>query len=195
MAMKHAVLGLLVQRSGTAAELAHRFRHRVGEAWALSPSHIYKALDQLQSERLVALRPTKGERRRYVATDAGRREFERWLRGPVRLQPLREELYLRISFCPPRHLDSLLDVISVQERVTYEALEELSAKRALEDALRPPIDWGRAATQLIVAGQIARFETDLAWLRDTRKTVQWLRTQPLVVRGRSVSIDDEQATG
>jgi DNA-binding PadR family transcriptional regulator len=176
--MKHAVLGLLVQRPGYPYELAQRFRREVGAAWSLDTSHIYHLLEQLESEGLVVNRTGGRQRNHYLTTRDGRREFERWLvGGPVRVQPLREEMYLRIAVCPPRHFDGLIEVISVQEAATYEVLERLSAERALEAALRPPIDWKRAATQLIVAGQIARIEADLAWLRDTRSTLEWLRHQ------------------
>lgn len=176
--MKHAVLGLLAQRPGYPYELAQRFRRDVGTAWSLDTSHIYHLLEQLESDGLVESRVGGRQRNHYFTTSDGRREFERWLvGGPVRVQPLREEMYLRLAVCPPRHFDALIDVISLQEEATYEVLQQLSAERALEEALKPPIDWKQAAWQLIVAGQIARVEADLAWLRGLRRTLEWLRHQ------------------
>jgi DNA-binding PadR family transcriptional regulator len=176
--MKHAVLGLLVQRPGYRYELAQRFRREIGASWSLDTSHIYHSLQQLEADGLVVRRAGARDRSHYFPTTEGRAELERWLTsGPVRVQPLREEMYLRLAVCPPRHCEALIDLISVQEAATFEVLEEISAERGLEAALRPPIDWSHAAHQLIIAGQIARLEADLEWLRRARSTLEWLREQ------------------
>jgi hypothetical protein len=104
-------------------------------------------------------------------------------------------MYLRVAVCPPRHFDGLIERISLQEQATYETLERLSAERALEDALRPPIDWERAAAQLIVAGQIKRVEADLAWLRETRRTLEWLKHQDVTWYEPSRCLAEGQAAG
>jgi DNA-binding PadR family transcriptional regulator len=177
MSMKHAVLGLLVQRPGYAYELAQRFRREVGWAWELNTSHIYSLLEQLETEALVVARPRVRERKHYFPTADGRREFESWLTSEPGRVRIREETYLRIAVSTPRHYDTLIEVLSLQERATLELWERLSAECSLEEALEPPIDWRKTASQLIADGQIARAEADLAWLRRTRETLAWLKTQ------------------
>jgi DNA-binding PadR family transcriptional regulator len=176
--MKHAVLGLLVQRPGYPYEVAQRFRRDVGSAWELNTSHIYFLLNQLETEGLVVARPRARDRNHYFPTADGRREFENWLiNGPVRVQPIREDTYLRIAVCTPRYFDALIEVLALQERATYELWERLSADCSLEEALRPPIDWKKAASRMVAAGQIGRAEADLVWLQRMRSTLEWLKTQ------------------
>jgi DNA-binding PadR family transcriptional regulator len=178
--MKHAVLGLVVQRPSYAYELAQRFHGRVGPGWSLHSSHIYHSLEQLEAEGLVEARIRARDRKHYFPTPGGRREFERWLiGGPVEVKPVREEMYLRILVCPPHHIAGLIELFALQEKATYEELQRLSAERAAEQSLRAPIYWSRAAAHMIVEGQVARVEADLAWLRSTRRTLAWLKDQDL----------------
>jgi DNA-binding PadR family transcriptional regulator len=175
--MKHAVLGLLVQRPSYAYEVARRVRRGVGAAWDLDTSHVYSVLRHLQAKGLVVARPGERGRTHYFPTTKGRREFESWLTsGPVRVL-IREETYLRLAACTPRYLDALIELLEVQEQATFELWEQLSRHCSLEEALKPPIDWKQAASQMIADGQLARAEADLAWLRRTRETLQWLKTQ------------------
>lgn len=79
MAIKHAVLGLLLERRGYGYELMQRLEGRLGPAWKLNPSTVYAALDQLEDEGMIVgctrEREERGERPqpvRYVLAFKGR---------------------------------------------------------------------------------------------------------------------------
>ena len=53
MSLKHAVLGLVLERRGYGYDLVQRLTDRLGPAWQLTPSAVYFALDQLSDAGAV----------------------------------------------------------------------------------------------------------------------------------------------
>ena len=101
----HAVLALLAERPrhgwAIVGELAPE--GELGRVWTLSRPLAYRAMDMLESRRLVratGTEPGQGPRRRIFApTATGRREIEAWLGSPVRhLRDVRTELLLKLVF-------------------------------------------------------------------------------------------------
>lgn len=85
MALRHLILGLLVDRPDHAYSLKHRLSPGVPRDRLVNDGILYPLLAKLEAEELVkaAERPGRAGRRRrvYSVTPAGRREFRRWLRS------------------------------------------------------------------------------------------------------------------
>ncbi len=81
MALRYAILGLLLDRPGSGYDLARRFAEVVGAyAWDAKHSQIYPELQRLQSEGLVQV-ADRGPRGRttYRCTEQGLASLRAWL--------------------------------------------------------------------------------------------------------------------
>lgn len=85
MALRHVLLGLLVERPDHAYSLKHRLSPGVPRERLINDGVLYPLLAKLESEGLVRSAEEPGRagrpRRVYSPTAAGRREFRRWLRS------------------------------------------------------------------------------------------------------------------
>lgn len=112
MAMKEAVLGLVIERRGYGYDLVMRFNRRFSDAWNLNPGSIYTALDKLEAEGAIVghdsreaqdalgeaaagvggaplgrprtRRPVRRQPKViYESTSGGRSQFLTWLTTPI----------------------------------------------------------------------------------------------------------------
>jgi DNA-binding PadR family transcriptional regulator len=189
MSMKHAVLGLLVERPGYAYDLARRFEETVGPAFKVHYGAIYQALDALERDALVsgALRDTQAgadtdadpvdERRRragphmvYETTEAGVHAYEAWIRAPARVEPLRGELALKVALSQPGHGPTLLALINDYEVACLERLREHSS--AAEQAGGDGSATWRLSSSAIARERATRLlNAEIEWVRDLRRSV------------------------
>lgn len=113
-----AVLGLVIERPDTAAQLGRRLVERFRSA-RFTRSTGHNALGRLERAglvRAVAGIAPDGELR-YEATPRGVEHFRMWLEGCSTMAPaLREELQAKIAFCAPEDLPRLIDAILAEER-------------------------------------------------------------------------------
>jgi DNA-binding PadR family transcriptional regulator len=172
MSIKHAVLGLLVERRGYGYELMQRLEERLGPAWQLNPSSVYAALDYLEAKDLVASRAreepgsvSRGQRRVvYEATPAGRAAFEKWVRDPAsRLEPVRSEILLKLITARAEDVPALLQTIDHAESGARALCEEC---RSLAGHSRH--ESGAGARKLVVGAAILRLDAELRWLQVVR---------------------------
>src|ERR1700684_3518154 len=122
MSVKHAVVGLVIERPGYGYQLAQRLEQRFRSS-AFAPSGVYSALDQLSRDGHVRATGTLGAgpgrraapRMIYEATNGGVEHFEAWMLNSSAPQPLRDELHMKIALCRPPSLSRLIDTIWGQE--------------------------------------------------------------------------------
>jgi DNA-binding PadR family transcriptional regulator len=85
MALRHVILGLLVDQPDHAYSLKHRLSPGVPRERLVNDGILYPLLAKLETEELVKAAEQPGRagrpRRVYSVTPAGRREFRRWLRS------------------------------------------------------------------------------------------------------------------
>jgi DNA-binding PadR family transcriptional regulator len=190
MSVKHAVLGLLVQRRGYGYDLVQRFEEQVGPAWQLNAGAIYVALDKLEQEGLV--RPVSGEgpapvRRRtargaprviYEATPDGVERFEEWMTARSSMSPLREELHLKLALSQPRNLPRLIELTYEQEQACLERLEQHMGASSFEDLLTSAPQWSSIASVMVRDAEIVHLQATVEWLRRIREAMRWLQERP-----------------
>lgn len=85
MALRHVILGLLVERPDHAYALKHRLSPGVPRDQLINDGVLYPLLAKLEAEGLAAGAEQPGRagrpRRVYSITRAGRTEFQRWLKS------------------------------------------------------------------------------------------------------------------
>lgn len=126
--LQYALLGLLGRRSLTGYEILKRFTRSVVFFWHARQSQVYAALDRMEQLGLVASRVVvqrqRPNRRHYTMTPAGRAALRAWLERETAVQPIKDEMLLRVFFSDPlpahKVAASLLRHATAHERVRAE---------------------------------------------------------------------------
>lgn len=191
MSVKHAVLGLLVQRRGYGYDLVQRFEEQVGPAWQLNAGAIYVALDKLERDGLVRPVPgadgeTPGRRRTvrgaprvvYEPTETGVARFEEWMAGTSAMSPVREELHLKLALSRPGDLPRLIELTRIQEQACLARLEEHVSSRSFDELLGAARGWPAIASAMVRDAEIAHLQTTVEWLRRIREGMRAMQEEP-----------------
>jgi DNA-binding PadR family transcriptional regulator len=99
---KYALMGILSLGPMSGYDIKKTIEVSLGNFWSESYGQIYPILKSLVEEGLatstVETQTGKPNRHVYALTDAGRREFGRWLRRPSEYEVGRSELLLKLFF-------------------------------------------------------------------------------------------------
>jgi DNA-binding PadR family transcriptional regulator len=100
MALEHALLVALAERSGSGYELARRFDKSIGYFWHATHQQIYRVLRRMDAEGWVTGESVpqdgKPDKRVYAISAAGSAELTRWLAEPLEFAPLRNDLGVKL---------------------------------------------------------------------------------------------------
>jgi DNA-binding PadR family transcriptional regulator len=173
MAIKYAVLGLIVERRGYGYDLVHRLHTRLGPAWQLSSSAVYTALDTLEAEHLIEgsvrtvpkadePRPSRRSGRVvYQATTKGEAAFRAWLQQTDSArEPIRSELLLKIALADAHAAPALIEAV---EHEAWRVRQLQTTCSAAE---------GHGASRLVTAAVSARLDSELEWLGEVRAELE-----------------------
>lgn len=168
MSLRHALLGLLADRSASGYDLLKLFDTSLANVWPATQSQIYGELNKLADAGLitVAAEGPRG-RKQYAIAEAGRAELRRWLAETKPRRNVRSEVLLRVFF---------LGQLTREEARGY--LSDLAAAWATEEAalheLSRSIDWDD--DDLSVYGRIA-LEYGLRFNVMRREWAEWAAEQ------------------
>jgi DNA-binding PadR family transcriptional regulator len=167
MSVKHAVLGLVIERPGYGYELIQRLEQRI-EGWRPSETAVYPALRSLRAEGMIRAREATADgdvvsAHRgvvwYEATEIGRDEFRAWVRAPTDIAPQRDPFWLKVAFASPEDLPRLVELARELESACLERMAELSDQgSAVENLRREDVEWqeiGQAWLRRAEAAQLA----------------------------------------
>jgi DNA-binding PadR family transcriptional regulator len=173
------LLGLVIERTSYAYELAQRFERTYAGVLSLSSvSHAYTALGALRDRGLVEEVPGTGSERQpkphYRASALGVAEYRAWLVAQIDEERRRRRLSVIQLAMLTRHPEQVLSVIDEYEDV------------CLEEARETPIAGQRAqyAEPDLLARLVGEEErlsvgAKLAWVQYARKEIKArLRSQP-----------------
>ena len=205
MAMKDAVLGLIIERPGYGYELIRRFNERFGEAWDLNQSTIYAALDKLEDDgyivgsdraeaqqtataaagdgevRLGRPRTRRPKRRQriiwYHATPAADDSFLTWLTAPTaELEPVRSDVFLKVGLTSrPQLALPLIQVLDAQIELHANELARCLSQYHLDPGTRDRIEWVEAVPWFMLEATVLRYQATLTWLRRLRVAAEVYR--------------------
>ena len=100
MALEHAILVSLSERSASGSELTRRFDKSIGFFWSATHQQIYKVLGRMEADGWVTSRVVaqqgRPDKKVYAVSDAGRAALADWLAQPSKNAPMRSELAVKM---------------------------------------------------------------------------------------------------
>ncbi|AXI76938.1 PadR family transcriptional regulator [Peterkaempfera bronchialis] len=157
MSLRHAVLGLLADHSGSGYDLLRTFQTSLANVWSATQSQLYTELNRLADAGLVTV-TAEGPRGRkeYALTGSGREELRHWLLEVEPERQRRNDALLRVFFLgqvTPEQGRAYLDREGRTAGEYHERLQELAAFIEEEsDALavhgRLALEWGLRFTRM-----------------------------------------------
>lgn len=178
---KQAVLGLVIEigRDITALELARELNKRL-ETADFSRNYVYWVLGDLAEKGQIAEGPpvTRTDRlgrvkgtRTWHTTELGVARFRAWLRSPIADPGLRDELLIRIEFCPEAEISVLEEHIKALERHAMDEIYRLksdSAERLGVEGDQSRVEiWSRKRREIRYNAELAFWESRLKSLQAT----------------------------
>ncbi|CAM02743.1 PadR family transcriptional regulator [Saccharopolyspora erythraea NRRL 2338] len=119
MALKHALLAALLEGEASGYDLAKQFDVSVANFWSATPQQLYRELERLAEEGLVAARVVRQQRRPdkrlFTLTDEGRRQLAAFTARQPRPTAIRDELLVKLQAVDSGDRDAVRAF--VQERV------------------------------------------------------------------------------
>ena len=100
MALEHAILVSLAERSASGYDLARRFDASIGHFWSASHQQIYKVLGRMEADKLVAAdliaQDGRPDKKVYAITDEGLAEVREWLAKPTPPEAVRIDFAVKL---------------------------------------------------------------------------------------------------
>ncbi|CAN5229383.1 PadR family transcriptional regulator [soil metagenome] len=167
MALEHAILVSLAERSASGYDLARRFDKSIGHFWNASHQQIYKVLGRMESEKWVAsdlvAQDGRPDKRVYAVTEEGRDELMRWSREPAAIEPLRSEFAVKMRGLA--HVDQSAVVRDIRERrAVFQALLEFYRSDVARNFPNPTaLSDSQVGPYMVLRGGIYGAEGEIAW--------------------------------
>jgi len=161
---------LLIEEPDHGYRLAQRMQTRLGSPEVRS-TYIYRLLKELEMDGLIRRVHEEPKGRRpprvvFEVTGEGVRDFGGWMRAPVALAALYEELHVKIAVSRVEDLPEMVVLVRQRERDCLALLRQMeeSARRPAEDA---ESGWSRSAAVLLRNAGIYNLQTMVRWLQRT----------------------------
>ncbi|GGM51101.1 PadR family transcriptional regulator [Longimycelium tulufanense] len=189
MALEHAILVSLSERSGSGYELARRFAKSIGFFWAASHQQIYRALKRMEGLGWVSCEqvPQDGrpDKKVYRVSPDGRAELERWLAEPGEPGAIRDALAVKLRGASLGDTDAVIAEIARHRDRHAQLLQAYLAIRQ-RDFPEPDRLAGQQLHQyLVLRGGIRAEEGFIAWCEEA---LDAMRRD----RARNADGDDQQ---
>ena len=167
MALEHAILVSLTERTGSGYELARRFDRSIGFFWPATHQQIYRVLRRMDDAGWVThtdvAQEGRPDKKVYEVSAAGREELTRWLAEPVDIAVLRDGLSVKIRGASLGDTAAVLREVE-RHRGEHAALLEVFRGIQRRDFPKPAKLNGRELHQyLVLRGGVRAEESFLAW--------------------------------
>ncbi|OIJ66448.1 PadR family transcriptional regulator [Streptomyces mangrovisoli] len=172
MALRNAVMAALLEGEASGYDLAKGFAASVANFWMATPQQIYRELERMAAEGLVAARVVEQERRPnkrlFALTDAGREAVRAYTAEPAsKPMAIRDELMVKVQCVDVGDLDAVR--AGVTERV-----ERAAAKLARFERARERLLAGRTEEEFLAAAdRVGPYLTLQGGLALERANVEW----------------------
>ena len=160
--LEQALLGFLMQGPMHGYDLHENVENELSDVWYMGMSNVYGALKRLEQSGHVefTLMPQDGRpsRKVYQITPIGKKSFLDWVRQPTSaVQAMRVEFLAKLYFFRVLDIDGAGDLITVQETVCRERVEQLknAAQSPPDDFKRLVFDFRRCQIEAIIGWLLA----------------------------------------
>lgn len=180
MSLRHAILTALIEKPSSGLALTRRFDRSIGYFWQATHQQVYRELGRLEAEgllRSIPQPPSRGNRKHFEVTPAGRSELVSWVGEDEAPRPERNPLLVRLraaSVVGPGQLAEQMRAhrdAHVRLREEYlEIAERDFGQQELSDVAR--------MQYLVLRAGIGLEEHWIAWLNDAIPVLEGLPRNP-----------------
>ncbi|OBH99526.1 PadR family transcriptional regulator [Mycobacterium sp. E2733] len=171
MSLRDAVLAALLEGESSGYDLAKEFDASVANFWMATPQQLYRELDRLAGQGLIAARVVHQERRPnkrlFSLTDAGRSAIQEFTAKPPKPSVIRDELLVKVQAADAG------DTRAVRESIV-ERLQWATAKLQRYERLRARLLEGRDEEDFLAhARRIGPYLTLLRGIAFEEENIRW----------------------
>jgi DNA-binding PadR family transcriptional regulator len=172
MALRNAVMAALLEGEASGYDLAKGFGASVANFWMATPQQIYRELERMEGEGLVAARVVQQERRPnkrlFSLTDAGLAAVHAYTAGtPAKPSAIRDELLVKVQCVDVGDLEAVRAAIA-------QRMEWAAGKLARFERMRQRMLAGRTEEEYFAAAdRVGPYLTLLRGIALERENVQW----------------------
>jgi len=194
MSLRFALLALLSVDAMTGYDLHKRFDSSVGHVWYAPDSQIYPELRKMEAAGVVEAEEvpwgSKGTKREYHITDAGRQALRDWMNATLPYARFRDAMHLKSAYfewaepdaaraqlrAPIAHYEAELAQWEEQIHQIDTATSPMLNRRL---AVTPGEERKRVAAfkRYAYAGLVQRAEQEIAWARDGLRLIDDLERE------------------
>ncbi len=176
MALEHAILVSLTERTGSGYELARRFDRSIGYFWPATHQQIYRVLRRMDEAGWVThtevAQEGRPDKKVYRISDGGRAELSRWIAEPGEVAVLRDALGVKLRAASIGGVDAVLREVA-RHRAEHATRLEVYRGIQAKDFPKPATLNGRELHQyLVLRGGIRAEESFVAWCDEVTETLQ-----------------------
>jgi len=173
VALGHAVLAALLQGEASGYDLAKAFNASVANFWVATPQQLYRELDRLEADGLIAGRVVEQQRRPnkrlFSLTPAGLEELAAFTAAPSRPTSIKDELLVKVQAMDVGDADAVREAL--RDRLA-QAQEKLAGYERLRDAL---LDGRDEDDYLVHVQRIGPYLTLMRGMAFEQENIDWVR--------------------
>ncbi|MEU2436011.1 MULTISPECIES: PadR family transcriptional regulator [Streptomyces] len=172
MALRNAVMAALLEGEASGYDLAKAFDASVANFWTAAPQQLYRELERMHEEGLIAARVVEQERRPnkrlFSLTEAGMEAVRAYVAEPFgKPTAIRDELLVKVQCADVGDIDAVKAAIT-------ERMEWAEAKLARYERLRERLLAGRTENEYFAeAERIGPYLTLLRGMAFEKENLQW----------------------
>jgi DNA-binding PadR family transcriptional regulator len=172
MALRNAVMAALLEGEASGYDLAKGFDATVANFWTATPQQLYRELERMEADGLVAARVVEQERRPnkrlFSLTDAGREAVRAYTSEPPgRPAVVRDELLVKVQCADAGDIEAVRTAVA-------ERMEWATAKLARYERIRQRLLAGRSEEAYFAeTDRIGPYLTLLRGMSFERENLQW----------------------
>ncbi|HSB03041.1 MAG TPA: PadR family transcriptional regulator [Anaerolineales bacterium] len=180
MPLSHAILGFLEYGPMSGYDLKKNFDQSVAHFWSATQSHIYRALEDLESEGWVTSQVIQQEgkpnRKQYQITAAGKAELRRWLATPLPMTGPRSAWLIQIFFAHNLSNEEIVNLFEkrIENLRTYLSRLQGAQQSIDENSRKVGLKRVQNLWQLTLDYGIDNYTSEISWLEKILPVVRKL---------------------
>lgn len=167
MALEHAILVSLAEKSASGYDLARRFDASIGHFWKASHQQIYKVLGRMESDKWVEAhlveQTGRPDKKVYAITGEGREELMRWSSTPTPLETNRSEFSVKLRGLQFGDREAVLSDVRVRREAHVAQLAYYEASAAKHYPDPSAVGEDDLGAYLVLRAGIMQERTGIAW--------------------------------